>query len=327
MRPRVAARALPLAAFALALAGPAAAADDPASTAAPDAGAAEAAIVVDPGAALTDAQKAEAKQHFVDGRTHYAAGEFADAADHFVRAYELTHAPELLYNLARCYERLGEKQRAAEQYQMYLRMSPDADDRAEVEQKIAALVEAPAPPAEPGAGEDEPPAAGASASKIRLGIASGFDIPITGEWSRKSVPIDAVLLFGLNEWLQLGFGLGFVGFVGDRPVGEIGYPTGEFALHGDLAGLWTIKGRWAFSARLSVAPSWIFRDHRDSVFWLAGRLGAGIHVAVWKSFGVLVEAVGAVGPVFNRQAERFDNWPKISLAADAGGRFGITYGF
>jgi tetratricopeptide (TPR) repeat protein len=320
-----------LLASALVVAGPAVAAEKTAPPAgagiAPDAGTGDEAIVVEPGAALTESQKAEAKQHFLDGRTHYAAGEFREAADHFVSAYELTHAPELLYNLARCYERLGEKERAAEQYGMYLRMSPDAEDRAEVEQKIAALVEGPAPaPASAEAAEDK--AAADAGVKIRLGVASGFDVPITGEWSRKSVPLDVVLLFGLNDWLYAGFGLGFVGFVGDPPVGAPGYPTGEFTLHGDLSAIKTIKGRWAFAARFSVAPTWVFRDHYDSVFWLAGRVGVGIHVDVWKSFGVLVEATGAIGPVFNRQADRFDTeWPKVSLSADAGGRFGITYVF
>jgi tetratricopeptide (TPR) repeat protein len=323
-------RAAALFACALAAATPIAAADDPAPARAaaepPVAGAGEEAIVVEPGT-LTDAQKAEAKQHFVDGRKHYASGEFNEAAGHFVKAYDLTHAPELLYNLARCYEHLDEKERAADQYEMYLRMSPDAEDRVEVEQKIAALGGQAAPP-EPksGIGADQAPAA-EGGKDIRLGVASGFDIPITGSWSRKSVPLDVVLLFGLNDWLYAGFGLAFVGFVGDEPHGETGFPTGEFALQGELAVLKTIKGRFAFAAHFSVAPTWIFREHYDSVFWLAGRGGVGLHIDIWKSFGVIIEGVGAVGPVFNRNARHMDNWPKVSLSADAGGRFGITYVF
>jgi tetratricopeptide (TPR) repeat protein len=323
-------RTAALFACALAAAAPVAAADDPAPAPAEaepqDSGAGEEAIVVEPGA-LTDAQKAEAKQHFVDGGKHYADGEFNEAADHFVKAYDLTHAPELLYNLARCYEHLGEKERAAEQYEMYLRMSPDAEDRVEVEQKIADLTGEAAPPeAKFGTGADQAPAA-EGGTKIRLVVASGFDIPITGSWSRKSVPLDVALLFGLNDWLHAGFGLAFVGFVGEEPHGETGFPTGEFALQGALAVFKTIKGRFAFAARLSVAPTWIFREHYDSVFWLAGRGGVGLHIDIWKSFGVLVEGVGAVGPVFNRNAKHMDNWPKVSLSADAGGRFGITYVF
>jgi tetratricopeptide (TPR) repeat protein len=283
------------------------------------------ALVVDEPGVLTDAQKEEAKQHFVDGRKHYADGEFNEAADHFVKAYDLTHAPELLYNLARCYEHLGEKERAADQYEMYLRMSPDAEDRVEVEKKIAELK--PAEPAPKVVGEEDKPAEEEGGQDVRLGVESGIDIPITGEWSRKSVPVDVVLLFGINGWLHLGFGLAFVGFVGDAPVGEFGYPTGEFELHGDLAVLKTIKGRFAFSARLAVTPAWIFRSHTDTALWLLARVGVGLHIDIWKSFGVLVEAVGAVGPVFNRDPEGGDGWPAISLAVDAGGRLGITYVF
>ena len=295
------------------------------ATSAEEAATAKEALVVDEPGTMTDAQKEAAKKHFMDGRKHYADGEFNEAADHFVKAYDSTHAPELLYNLARCYEHLGEKERAADQYEMYLRMSPDAEDRAEVEQKIAELkaVE----PAPDGEGEGDKPVEAEDGPRIRLGVQSGIDIPITGEWSRKSIPVDVVLLFGLNDWLQLGFGLAFIGFVGDKPTDEIGFPTGEFALHGDLAVRKTIKGRFAFAARLTVAPTWIFRLHYDSVFWLAGRGGVGLHIDIWKSFGLLIEAVGAIGPVFNRKPIQSDNWSEVSLAADAGGRLGITYVF
>jgi tetratricopeptide (TPR) repeat protein len=300
--------ALGLAAFA----GPAAGAEERPATVAD-------AVVHDEAGALTAAQKEEAKRSVADGRQAYGEGRFQEAADLFEQTYELTHAPELLYNLARCYERLGDNGRAADQYEMYLRMSPDAEDREEVEKKIAELR-----PAEP---ETEPLPEKEEGPDILLAIASGLDVPIVAEWERKSVPVDVALLFATNDWLRLGFGLAFVGFVGDKPVSETGFPTGAFALHGDLAALKTIKGRLAFAASLAVAPTWLFREHRDSVFWLAGRLGVGLHIDVWKAFGVLVEAVSAVGPVFNRRPDALDNWPKVSLAVDAGGRLAITYAF
>jgi len=305
---------------ALAAAGRGASAEEPAT--------AQEAVIVDEPGALTDAQKEEAKKHFMDGRKHYADGEFNEAADHFVKAYDLTHAPELLYNLARCYEHLGENERAADQYEMYLRMSPDAEDRAEVEQKIAALKPAAPAPEVEGEGDKPAEAEAEDGQKIRLRVASGIDIPIIGEWDRKAIPVEAVLLFGLNDWLHLGFGLAFVGFVGDVRVGETAFPTGEFALLGEIAAITTIKGRFAFAARITISPTWIFRDHRDSAFWLAGRAGVGLHIDIWKSFGVLVEGVGGVGPVFNRQEDQFDTeWAPVSLAVDAGGRLGITYVF
>ena len=161
----------------------------------------------------------------------------------------------------------------------------------------------------------------------RLFVESGVDVPLVAQWSRLSIPVDALLLFGLNDWLHAGFGLTIVGFAGAKPKNEAGYPTGEFALHGDLAAFKTIKGRFAFTARISVAPTWIFRYHHDTAFWLLARGGVGLHIDIWKSFGAIVEASGGVGPVFHRDSSGMDNWPKVSLAVDVGGRAGITYAF
>jgi hypothetical protein len=306
--------------------GGGAVADDSTTTALPAAQPAAPTVSDAVAAAKTD----EGKRLFADGTAAYAKGDFATAAADFSTAYELTHAPELLYNLARCYEHLGDDGRAVAEYQMYLRMSPDAEDREDVEKRIAAL-EPPAP--------TTPPAAEADGAKTaveekadgvlptRLAIESGVDVPLIAEWKRLSIPVDALLLFGLNGWLSAGFGLTIVGFAGDKPLAETGYPTGEFALHGDLAALKTIKGRFAFSARISVAPAWIFRRNHDNVFWLLARGGVGLHIAVWKSFGVIVEGIGGVGPVFNRDTSGMDNWKKVSLAVDVGGRAGITYAF
>jgi hypothetical protein len=287
-----------------------------------------------PAATETD----EAKRLFSEGSEAYSKGEFQVAAAEFATAYELTHAPELLYNLGRCYEHLGDAERAAAEYQMYLRMSPDAEDRVEIEAKIAALQETTRAETAPSTDRkvDAAPTLGAKdggekekggSRAIRLAVESGVDVPLLAEWTRLSIPVDAMLLFALNGWLHAGFGLTIVGFIGDKPLTQSGYPTGEFALHGDLAMLKTIKGRFAFTARISVAPTWIFRSHHDNVFWLLARGGVGLHIDIWKSFGVIVEATGGVGPVFNRDRSAMDSWSKVSLAVDVGGRAGITYAF
>lgn len=269
---------------------------------------------------------AEAKRLFAEGTRHYAAAEWEAAAADFSKAYELTQAPELLYNLARCYEHMGDAERAVVEYRLYLRMSPDAEDRAEVETRIVALQPAPAKDApaqvSEGAQEDEE-----AKRPIRLALESGVDVPLIAEWSRLSIPVDALLAFGLTDWLYAGFGLTITGFAGEKPVNEAGYPTGAFGLHGDLAVLRKIRGRLGFTARLSLAPTWIFRFHEDNVFLLVARGGVGLHIDVWRSFGILVEGAGGVGGVFNRKAEMNDNWSEVSLAVDVGGRVGITYAF
>jgi hypothetical protein len=229
---------------------------------------------------------------------------------------------------------MGDAERAAAEYEMYLRMSPDAEDRAEVEGRIAELqAKAVVAKAEPPAAKAEAaPAAEEEGPKlpIRLALESGADVSLISEWAdtrRVSIPVDAVLLFGLNGWLQAGFGLTIVGFAGDKPMNEAGYPTGEFSLHGDLAVLKKLRGRLGFTARLSLAPTWIFRYHHDNVFWLLARGAVGLHIAVWRSFGIIVEGSGGVGGVFNRKPQLTDNWSEVSLAVDVGGRVGITYAF
>jgi len=309
--------------------------DAPGPTTAPRTAPAEAGTLSE---AIAATKTEEAKRLFADGSGKYAAGDFQGAAAAFETAYEITHAAELLYNLGRCYEHLGDSARAAKKYALYLRMSPDAEDRAEVEKRIAELEgDAGNGASQSGSKPDAAaPADGTATSDgeqngegraIRLLVESGVDVPLLEVWERLSIPVDAVLLFGLNDWLHLGFGLGIAGFAGNEPNTGIGYPTGEFGLHGDLAVFKTIKGRVAFTARLSIAPTWIFRRNADNAFWLLARGGVGLHIKIWKSFGVLAEAMGGVGPVFCRDTTADWFTEKTSLAVDVGGRAGITYAF
>lgn len=65
-------------------------------------------------AAEADAQD---RLMFTEAEAHYAAGRYKQAADLFARVYDRTQRPQLLFNLANCYERMGEARTAA----MYLR--------------------------------------------------------------------------------------------------------------------------------------------------------------------------------------------------------------
>lgn len=65
-------------------------------------------------AADADAQN---RLMFNEAEAHYAAGRYKQAADLFARVYDRTQRPQLLFNLANCYERMGEARTAA----MYLR--------------------------------------------------------------------------------------------------------------------------------------------------------------------------------------------------------------
>ena len=102
-----------------------------------------------------------------EGSALYAAGDYRRAAELFLQAYAVDEDPNLLFNVASCYEGLGDLEAAIEKYQAFLD-SPDADavgrPRAEraierLEGEIAAA-QAPAPPPPPAAAP--PPAVAAA---------------------------------------------------------------------------------------------------------------------------------------------------------------------
>lgn len=111
----------------------------------------------------------EAHALFEAGRTAFAAGRFADALGHFQRAYDLSHRGALLYNIGQCHDRLRHDAEALTAFQGYLAAEPQAEQRAEVEARIAILEQArattttttttsetPAPEPEPDATTPEP---------------------------------------------------------------------------------------------------------------------------------------------------------------------------
>lgn len=80
--------------------------------------------------------KAEAKKHYEAGLTHYNLGEFDAAITEFRTAYGLSQAPGLLFNIAQSFRLKKDFEQAAYFYKTYLRLKPDAPNRADVEQKI-----------------------------------------------------------------------------------------------------------------------------------------------------------------------------------------------
>jgi tetratricopeptide (TPR) repeat protein len=90
--------------------------------------------------APSDAQVERARQLFVTGTQHYQAGRLDEALASFLEAWRAVPGPELAYNVARTYERMGDAQHGIEFYQHYLRQAaPDAAERADVERRIAEL--------------------------------------------------------------------------------------------------------------------------------------------------------------------------------------------
>lgn len=73
------------------------------------------------------------------GVEHFKARHFKDAIREFNKAYRAHPHPILVFNMARCFEELGNYDAAVDFYQKYLKINPEAVDKAQVEESIATL--------------------------------------------------------------------------------------------------------------------------------------------------------------------------------------------
>jgi len=89
-------------------------------------------------AAAQDADRA-ARAHFRRGETHFAVGRFAEALKEYQAAYELKPLPGFLFNIGQCHRNLGHLEEAVFSFTRYLRLKPDATNRAAVEELVTEL--------------------------------------------------------------------------------------------------------------------------------------------------------------------------------------------
>ncbi len=80
-----------------------------------------------------------AKEAYERATAQYALGKYNEAALIFERAFELKPDPAILYNAAQAHRLGGNKQRALELYQSYLRLYGDRGSRIEVQRHVEAL--------------------------------------------------------------------------------------------------------------------------------------------------------------------------------------------
>ncbi len=80
-----------------------------------------------------------AEEHFRKGTEFYESGGFDWAMEEYAAGFELTGEPRFLFWIGRCYEDLGEKQKAVEQYQRYLAAEPDGPNSDEAGTRVAKL--------------------------------------------------------------------------------------------------------------------------------------------------------------------------------------------
>ena len=93
----------------------------------------------------------QAKNHFDEGQNLYLQGKYKEAVKEFEAAYELKKYPAFLFNIAVCYEKNRNFEKALEHYERYLRDDPHSQDRALVLKRIKAIKKHLNPPVKPGA--------------------------------------------------------------------------------------------------------------------------------------------------------------------------------
>jgi hypothetical protein len=100
-------------------------------------------FAITPSVAWAETPGGEDARPYLDKATAaYGLGRYAVAAENFEKAYELKPDPALLYNAAQAHRLAGNKQRALELYESYLRMYGKKDKREEVERRIKELKQA-----------------------------------------------------------------------------------------------------------------------------------------------------------------------------------------
>jgi tetratricopeptide (TPR) repeat protein len=83
-----------------------------------------------------------ARAHYKAGAAYYQRGKYVDAIREFEQSYELSRKPEILYNLAQCHDKLGQRDKVAGYLRRYLKEKPKAEDREQVEAWLGHLEKA-----------------------------------------------------------------------------------------------------------------------------------------------------------------------------------------
>jgi hypothetical protein len=128
-------------------------------------------------------KKAEAQQHLEAGTEAYQAKDFDKAITEFEASYALVPDPQVLYNLAQSNRLAKHPEAALENYRKFLEATPDAPNKAAVEQRIAELQKevdaknAPPPPPPPVAAP--PPSVAPAAMAATPAAATSPDEPTT----------------------------------------------------------------------------------------------------------------------------------------------------
>jgi tetratricopeptide (TPR) repeat protein len=87
--------------------------------------------------------KEAARTAFTEGTRRFDLADYSGALEAFKRAYLAYEDPSLLFNIAQCHRRLGNRTEAIQFYRTYLRKRPDAANADEVRRIVATLERSP----------------------------------------------------------------------------------------------------------------------------------------------------------------------------------------
>lgn len=89
--------------------------------------------------AQTDAQKQKAKEHYEKATRLYDVSKYGEAIEEYQKTYLLMDDPILLFNIAQAYRLWDKPEEAVRFYKNYLRRATNAQNRGDVEKRIADL--------------------------------------------------------------------------------------------------------------------------------------------------------------------------------------------
>lgn len=87
-----------------------------------------------------DAEAARFKAAFERGEALFQAGDYGAAIANFREADRARATPEVAWDLAKCFEKLGDEAYAIYYYRLYLRRAPDAPDTLDVAGKVGLVI-------------------------------------------------------------------------------------------------------------------------------------------------------------------------------------------
>lgn len=97
-------------------------------------------VVVLAGAAAARADSTDlARRHYQSGSAYFEEGRYDEAAREFRESYRLAPRVDLLFNIAKCFDKKGDAARAVEAYRTYLDGAPGAADVVAIRATVDAL--------------------------------------------------------------------------------------------------------------------------------------------------------------------------------------------